>query len=118
MLKVAIIVLADTETHADSGRALNALQTAQEFKVAGDDVRLIFDGAGTKWLAELANPEHRLHKMFMALQESVTGACAFCARAFHVEEQVQAAGFQLLAENGGHPSIRSLVADGFQVITF
>jgi len=118
MLKIAIVVLADTETHGDSARAVNALETAQEFKEAGDDVRLIFDGAGTRWLAEFANSEHRLHKKFMALQENVTGACAFCARAFHVEEQVQAAGFQLLSENAGHPSIRSLVADGFQVITF
>ncbi|MBI3960605.1 MAG: DsrE family protein [Chloroflexi bacterium] len=118
MLKLAIIVLADTETHADSGRVVNALETAHEFKEAGDDVRLIFDGAGTKWVAALANPEHRLHKMFMALQESVTGACAFCARAFHVEDQIQAAGFQLLSENQGHPSIRPLMGDGFQAITF
>lgn len=118
MLKVALVVLADSESHADQGRMVNALETADEFREAGDEVRLIFDGAGTKWIPVLANPEHRRHKMFMDLQESVTGACAFCARAFHVEDQVRAAGFQLLAEHGEHPSIRSLVADGFQVITF
>lgn len=118
MLKVAIVVLADTETHGDLGRVVNALESAREFKEAGDQIRLIFDGAGTKWIAELANPAHRRHQMFMDLQESVTGACAFCARAFHVEEQVQAAGFRLLAEHDGHPSLRALMADGFQVITF
>ena len=118
MLKVAIVVLADTETHGDLGRVVNALESAKEFKEAGDQIRLIFDGAGTKWIPELANPAHRRHKMFMDLQESVTGACAFCARAFHVEEQVQAAGFQLLDEHDGHPSLRALMVDGFQVITF
>ncbi|HET8894893.1 MAG TPA: hypothetical protein VFM96_12425, partial [Gaiellaceae bacterium] len=32
MDKVAIVVLADTETHADLGRLVNALMTADEFR--------------------------------------------------------------------------------------
>lgn len=59
MTRAAIVVLADTETHADLGRLANALMAAKELKEAGDDVRLIFDGAGTKWIPELADPEHR-----------------------------------------------------------
>lgn len=45
--KVAILLLADTESHADKGRLTNAVETAKEFKQAGDKVQLIF-GAGTK----------------------------------------------------------------------
>ncbi len=42
------MVLADTETHADRARGANALTTAHEFKEAGDEVDLIFTGAGTR----------------------------------------------------------------------
>lgn len=37
MVKVAIVVLADTETHADRSRVANALTTAHEFKEAEDE---------------------------------------------------------------------------------
>lgn len=51
MTKVAIVVMADTETHGDLGRIANALTTTKEFEEAGeagDEVTVIFDGAGTK----------------------------------------------------------------------
>ena len=41
MVKVAVVVLSDTETHADRARVANALTTAYEFKEAGDEVDLI-----------------------------------------------------------------------------
>ena len=47
MAKVAIVVLSDTETHADSARVANALTTAYEFKEAGEGVDLMFTGTRT-----------------------------------------------------------------------
>jgi hypothetical protein len=64
--KAAVLVLADTETHEDLGRAVNALVAAREFKDSGDEVRVIFDGAGTKWVKELARPDHRAHPLYEA----------------------------------------------------
>ncbi len=52
-MKVAIIVLAGTETHEGWGRLVNALEVAKEFKEGGDEVTLVFDGAGTQGLAEV-----------------------------------------------------------------
>jgi len=118
MTKVAVIVFADTETHADRARVVNALTTVQEFKEGGDDVRLLFDGAGTKWVATLASPEHRSHRLYQSVQDRITGACSFCAAAFGVKDAVQAAGVPLLDEYAHHPSIRSLVSDGCQVLIF
>ncbi len=40
MTKLAVVVLADTETHGDLGRAVNALEVAREFE-AGDEVAII-----------------------------------------------------------------------------
>jgi predicted peroxiredoxin len=74
MAKAAILLLADTETHADMGRAANALTTVQEFAEQGDDVTLIFDGAGTRWAAELVKEESQLHPAFTKVQDRVAGA--------------------------------------------
>jgi hypothetical protein len=117
-MKLAVIVFADTETHGDLGRVVNALLTIREAKEAGDDVRLIFDGAGTRWIGELANPEHRSHRHYKAVRDQITGACEFCAKAFGATEAIKAAGVPLLDEYHEHPSLRTLVSEGFHVITF
>ena len=116
--KVAIVILADTETHADSARVANALTTAYEFKEAGDEVTVVFTGAGTKWVAELSDPEHRLHRAFNLVKDEVAGACKACAVSFGVREAVEASGVPLLTEYRGHQSLRKLVEEGYQVITF
>lgn len=118
MAKVAIIVLADTESHGDLGRVANALEAVKEFKEAHDTVQLIFDGAGVKWIGELSNPDHKLHGLFGAVKDRITGACSFCAGAFGVKDGVQSCGVYLLGEYDGHPSFRTLVSQGYQIITF
>jgi hypothetical protein len=47
MAKAALVVLADTNSREGLGRIANALVTAQEFDQAGDEVTIVFDGAGT-----------------------------------------------------------------------
>ena len=118
MNKAAILVLADVETHGDLGRVVNAMMTAREFNEAGDDVELIFDGAGTRWPGILADPDHQSHKLFEQVEDVISGACGFCARAFEAEEGVERAKVGLLREYHDHPSIRRLVDSGHQVITF
>jgi hypothetical protein len=119
VLKVAILVLADTETRADRARAANALTTAyDEFEEAGDEVDLIFTGAGTKWVGELSDPDHRLHRAFEMVRDEVAGAGRACATAFGVREEVQASRVPLLAEYKGHQSLRECVVQGYQVISF
>jgi len=118
MNKVAIVILADTETHGDLGRVVNALETAKECKEANDDVQVIFDGAGTQWVAELTKPDHRLASLYDSIADKVTGVCSFCANAFHVKDEVKASGAKLLGEYEGHPSLRRLISEGYQVVTF
>ncbi len=117
-MKVAIVVLADTETHEQLGRVVNALEAVKEFKEAGDDVRLIFDGAGTKWPVELSKPDHRAHPLYAAVKDKVSGVCEFCAGAFGVKDDVKACGAPLVGDYDGHPSFRKLLAQDYRVITF
>jgi hypothetical protein len=118
MAKVAIIVFADTETHEALGRVINALEAAKEFKDAHDDVQLIFDGAGPKWIPELAKPDHKIHGLYEAVKDRIAGACEFCAGAFGVKDKVAACGVKLAGDYDGHPSFKKLIAQGYQVITF
>ena len=118
MIRMAIVILADTETHADLGRAVNALLAVKEAKEAGDEVRLIFDGAGTKWIGELSDPKHNSHALYEAIEDQITGVCRYCAKAFGVTNAVRTAGVPLLDEYQQHPSLRSLIVDGFQVLIF
>lgn len=118
MNKVAIVVLADTETHEGLGRLVNALEAVKEFKEANDEIQLIFDGAATKWVAELSKPDHNAKALYDAVKDRIVGACQFCAGAFGVVDSVKTSGISLLGEYDGHPSFRKLVSQGYQVITF
>ena len=46
MPQAAMLILAGTETKADLGRVVNALQIARELDEAGDEVTVVFDGRG------------------------------------------------------------------------
>ncbi len=118
MPKAAIVLLADTETPEGMGRMANALTTAKEFKDVGDDAVLIFDGAGTRWLPQLADAGHKYHRLLEDVREQVQGACVYCARAYGVKDAIEAAGIPLLDEYRGHPSVRDLMLEGRQVVTF
>lgn len=118
MQKVAIVILADTTPADGLGRVVNALMAAKEFKDANDTVEIIFTGAGTKWINELAKPEHMLHGVYKELKTCVAGACGFCAGAFGVAESVKKIGIGLLEEYGTNMSFHRLVKEKFQIITF
>jgi hypothetical protein len=111
-------VFADTDTAEGLGRVMNALMTAKEFKEAGDEALIIFDGAGTKWIAEFARDDHKYHALFEDVRDIVGGACSYCADAVGVKAEVEQSGVELLEDYRGHPSVRKLVNDGYEIITF
>jgi hypothetical protein len=118
MYKIAIVVLAEIETHEGLGRVVNALQTAREFKEAGDAVQIIFDGGGTTAAVALADPNDQRHQVYANVADKVAGLCRFCAKAFGVYDKAQALDLPLLSEYHQHPSLRTRVVDGYQIITF
>jgi len=118
MAKIAVVVLTGTESHADLGRVVNAIEAVKEAKEHGDDIRFIFDGAGTRWIPELADEDHDAHPLYHAVEDQITGACKFCSRAFGVRKEMEDLDIPLLDEYDEHPSLRTLVADGYEVLTF
>ncbi len=118
MAKTALIVFAGAESHADLGRVFNAIETAREYKEDGEEVQIIFDGAGTEWIPVLEDPEHKAHEPYASVKDVIAGACAFCAKSFGVYDDIAETDVNFLSEFEGHPSIKTLIDDGYTVVTF
>jgi hypothetical protein len=122
--KSAIVVLSDPDGGEEAlGRTFNALAAAKDFREQGAEVRLLFQGAGTRWTGLLGEDGHPLHELYAAVRRDVAGASDACATFFGARDRVSAAGLQFVAQNhiegvGGLPSLAALVRDGFTVLTF
>lgn len=117
-MKAAIFILADVGTHDGLGRAVNALEAAKQFKEAKDDVKIYFDGAGTKWIAELSKKNHIAHTLFEAVSDKIEGACMFCANAFGASESARQCQIKLIDDKDQHVNVRKLVSDNHTVMNF
>ncbi len=124
-MKAAIIILSDPKSGSEEalGRVFNALAAAYDFKQKGDEVTVLFQGAGTRWLGELSKDDHPAHALFEEVRDTVAGASSGCADVFGAREAVVASGFDLISENpvpgtSGLPSIQALVTQGNTVLTF
>jgi len=116
--KIAIIILSDTDTNEGLGRVVNALAAAGEYDKAGDEVRIVFTGIGTKWPTSLNKVDHPAHGLFEAVRDLVDGACGFCANAFGQTEAMKQYSIKLLADSGPFMSYRQYTEAGYQILTF
>jgi hypothetical protein len=116
--KIAIIVLADSNSDEGLGRIVNALAAAGEYNKAGDEVRIVFTGTGTKWPTNLEKPDHPAHGLYVAVKDLVDGACGFCANAFGQTEEMKKYAINLLTDSGPFMSYRQYTEAGFQLIIF
>lgn len=115
--KVALLVHSKLEGAGQSA-IYRALMGAQELRKAGDDVVIVFDGAGSTAAAEMAQPGHRFHALFNDVLPAVRGVCRYCAKSYGVLDALQATSLPLLDEDRGHASLRELLLEGRQIITF
>lgn len=124
-LKTAIVILSDPRSGGEEalGRLFNGLAAAHELKTQGGEVTLLFQGTGTRWLAELVKPNHPAHALFLQVQEAVAGASCGCADVFGARQDVERAGFEVVRDNAvpgtsGLPSLLRLLRDGYTILTF
>ena len=124
-MKTAIIILSDPKTGSEEalGRVFNALAAAYDFKQAKDEVEILFQGAGTRWVGELTKPDHPAHALFKEVEDKVAGVSCGCADVFGGAEDARKSGFDLITNNpvpgtSGLPSLRQLQNDGFNVLIF
>ncbi len=124
-MKTAIVVLSDPKSGSEEslGRLFNALAAAYDFKQRGEEVKLYFQGTGTRWAGEVVKPDHPAHDLYESVKDTVAGVSCACADVFGARETAEKNGFDLITDNSvpgtsGLPSVAQLVADGYSVVTF
>ncbi len=120
-MKTAIIVLSDPKNGSEEslGRVFNALAAAYDFKNAGQEVSVLFQGAGTRWPEVLEKQDHPAHDLFEAVADTIQGVSCACADVFGADTS----GYELIKDNSvpkttGLPSLSNLQAQGYNVLTF
>jgi len=123
-MKIAIIILSDPKNGDEAlGRVFNALAVAQEGLQRNDQVEIVFNGAGTRWPAELAKSSHPANGLYNLVRESVKGASCGCAAVFGATESLEASKVPMLKDKplAGTPGISNLhqyVANDWRVLIF
>ena len=121
MSKTAIVVLSEPKAGSDEalGRVFNALAAAYDFKQANGEVKVIFQGAGTRWPEELQKEKHPANDLYKAVEDSIEGISCACAEVF----EANPSGLDLIADNplpgsSGLSSFAKLHSEGYNVLTF
>jgi len=124
-MKTAIVIFSDPKNGSEEalGRVFNGLATAYDFKQAGDEVSILFQGAGTRWIGELTKKDHLAHELFEAVKDQVAGVSCGCADVFGGTEEAEKSGLDLIKENPvpgtrGMASLRKYAAKGATILTF
>ena len=123
-MKTALIILSDPKAGDEAlGRLFNALAIAHEAIQAGDEVEVVFNGAGTRWPEELSRPAHPANGLYHAVRETVVGASRGCAVVFGATKAVEASGLPLLNDKAlagtpGMANLRRYLADGWRTLVF
>jgi hypothetical protein len=124
-MKTAIVIMSDPKSGSEEalGRVFNALALASECRDKGDEVAVVFNGAGTRWPEELVKLSHPAHALYEAVRDVVTGASCGCAEVFGATESVRACGVPIvkdhnLAGTGGLLSLRRYLSEDWSVMTF
>ena len=117
-MKIAIFVLADVDSNEGLGRMVNALEATKQFKESGDEVKLFFDGTGTKWISELNKKDHLANGLFKSVSDKIEGACLFCSTAFGAKDSVTRCQVDLIDQKDQHVDVRKLASNGFSILNF
>jgi hypothetical protein len=125
MSKTTIVVLSDPKGGSEEalGRVFNALFLALELKDKGQEVALVFQGAGARWPGELSKLTHPANALFETVRGTVVGVCGGCADVFGATETVQACDLPLVRDKaipgtGGILDLSRYLDQGYRLLTF
>ena len=120
-MKTAVLVFSDPKSGSEEslGRVFNALATVYEYKTAGEDVSLYFQGTGTRWPEQLQKTDHPAYPLFKAIEDKIVGVSCGCADVFGAN----ASGFDLIKNNqvpgtSGLTSLVQMQKEGYNILTF
>lgn len=99
---------------------LHVLLNALDMKARGIDVRLVIEGAATRLVGELDDPQRPFAGLYRRVREQslVDCVCQACASKTGSLEEARRQGLPLCAEMEGHPSLGRYLEEGWEVISF
>lgn len=124
MQKTLVVVFSDPKAGEEAaGRVFNALATVYDLKERKQEVKVVFQGTGTRWVSELAEPKHMFHALYEAVHDKIEGACGGCADVFGATEKVKETGLPLIRNfkmpgTSGITSLGEYIKDGYNIISF
>lgn len=92
------------------------LMNALDLHAAGDDVKIIFEGASVKLVAKFEeenNPLYNRAKKAGLLE----GVCLACSKVLGVYEENLKSGLTMLEDMNGHAGMKKYIKDGYKVIS-
>ncbi len=123
-MKTVIVIFSDPKSGSDEalGRCFNGMFLAIELKEKKQDVALVFQGAGSRWPAELMKTEHPGHLLYEAVKDKAI-ACGGCADVFGATAGAELAGVKLIRDKQipGTPGVLDLsryLDEGARLVTF
>ncbi len=123
MYKTLVVVFSDPKLGSEEalGKLFNAMFLVYELKEKKQEVGLIFQGTGTRWLGEVVKPDHAAHGLYNSVKDKVVGASAGCATVFGAVEAVENADTQLLKDAAipGTPGVADIsqyILGGYQIV--
>jgi hypothetical protein len=98
-VKTVVVLFSDPKSGSDEalGRLFNSLFLTYELKEKNQDVTLIFQGAGSRWIAEASKADHPAHALFEAVADKVL-VCGGCADVFGATAQAESSGAKLVRD--------------------
>ena len=125
MSKTAIVIYSDPKSGSEEalGRLFNGMFVAYELLEKKQDVVLLFQGTGVRWVAELVKSDHVAHALYTAVKDCVAGVCGGCADVFGATEAARNAGATLIHEKAipgtsGIVDLSKYLDAGYRILTF
>jgi len=99
---------------------VHVLLNALDMDAKGENVKIVFEGASTALIPQLAQKQNPFHQLYAESREKglVAGACKACSAKMQVLDDVIAQDISLLDNMNGHPSISEFQDKGYMILTF
>lgn len=120
MKKYAIIITCDPNNKDEAlGKLLNAFAITSSLKKNDVETRILFQGAGTRWISILENKDHIAHPFYINVFDKIAGASAACAHAFGADVKTVPLLSDLeLPGLGGATDIYNFMKQGYELLIF
>jgi hypothetical protein len=124
MGKYALVVMSEPgeANPGGQGRMIHAMSAVRDLKAAGHEVKLWLEGVGVTWLSAFDGRTDPFTQHYGQLFDTLRGdvaACEFCtSKRFGASASASRLGATLEGGSQDHHSVASLLAGGYQVLTF